>query len=83
VRVCGDNPDELCRTRRVASIGVTDAAGEEPLISARTFHGVAPMHELKLGQVGSGILVHVTCLTVMGLAGALFAARRVEQLLPT
>lgn len=47
------------------------------------YHGVALVRELMLGQIGSSILVHVAYLSVMGLVGALFAARRVERLLLT
>lgn len=47
------------------------------------YHGVALIRELMLGQIGAPILVHVAYLTVMGLVGAFFAARRVERLLLT
>lgn len=47
------------------------------------YHGVALVRELMLGQLSSAILVHVAYLAVMGLVGAVFAARRVERLLLT
>ena len=47
------------------------------------YHGVALVRGLMLGDVGTGVLVHVAYLAVMGLVGAVFAARRVERLLLT
>jgi lipooligosaccharide transport system permease protein len=47
------------------------------------YHGVALVRDLMLGDVGAGVLVHVAYLAVMGLVGAVFAARRVERLLLT
>ena len=45
------------------------------------FHGVALVRDLMLGSVGAGLLVHAAYLLVMGLVGALVAARRLERLL--
>lgn len=45
------------------------------------YHGVAMIRDLMLGDVAWGILGHVAYLAVMGLAGVLFAARRIERLL--
>ncbi|NED93772.1 ABC transporter permease [Phytoactinopolyspora alkaliphila] len=45
------------------------------------YHGVALTRELMLGDIGSGILVHVLYLAVMGLAGVIASAHRVERLL--
>lgn len=45
------------------------------------YHGVAMVRDLMLGQVGPGMAVHVAYLTVMGLVGTAWAARRVEHLL--
>jgi lipooligosaccharide transport system permease protein len=47
------------------------------------YHGVALVRGLMLGEVGAQLLVHVAYLTVMGLAGTVFAARRIERLLLT
>jgi lipooligosaccharide transport system permease protein len=47
------------------------------------YHGVALVRDLMLGDVGTGALVHVAYLAVMGLVGAVLAARRVERLLLT
>jgi lipooligosaccharide transport system permease protein len=47
------------------------------------YHGVALVRDLMLGQVGSGIFVHIAYLAVMGVVGALLAARRIERLLLT
>ena len=47
------------------------------------YHGVALVRELMLGDVGAGVLAYVAYLAVMGLVGAVFAARRVERLLLT
>jgi lipooligosaccharide transport system permease protein len=47
------------------------------------YHGVALTRDLMLGDVGTGVLAHVVYLAVMGLVGAVFAARRVERLLLT
>ena len=47
------------------------------------YQGVALVRELMLGDVGAGVLVHVAYLAVMGLVGAVLAARRVERLLLT
>jgi lipooligosaccharide transport system permease protein len=45
------------------------------------FHGVALVRDLMLGAVGAGLAVHVAYLLVMGLVGAVVAARRLERLL--
>jgi lipooligosaccharide transport system permease protein len=45
------------------------------------FHGVSLVRDLMLGHVGAGLLVHVGYLLVMGLVGAVVAARRLERLL--
>ncbi len=45
------------------------------------YHGVAMIRDLMLGTVGPGLLVHVTYLAVMGVAGTVWTARRVERLL--
>jgi lipooligosaccharide transport system permease protein len=45
------------------------------------FHGVALVRDLMLGTVGAGLAVHVAYLLVMGLVGAVVAARRLERLL--
>ncbi|MFZ5869125.1 MAG: ABC transporter permease [Actinomycetota bacterium] len=45
------------------------------------YHGVAMVRELMLGDVSLGILWHVGYFAVMGLAGFLVAARRLERLL--
>lgn len=45
------------------------------------YHGVALERGLMLGEVGPGLLVHVGYLVVMGVVGALGAARRIESLL--
>jgi hypothetical protein len=47
------------------------------------YHGVALVRDLMLGQVGTGLLVHVAYLGIMGVAGVVFAARRIERLLLT
>lgn len=47
------------------------------------YHGVALQRDLMLGDVGLGILWHVAYLAAMGIAGMLFAARRIEKLLLT
>jgi lipooligosaccharide transport system permease protein len=47
------------------------------------YHGVALVRDLMLGDLGTGVLVHVGYLTGMGLVGAVFAARRIERLLLT
>ncbi|HEU0214860.1 MAG TPA: ABC transporter permease, partial [Jiangellaceae bacterium] len=47
------------------------------------YHGVALVRDLMLGDLGTGVLVHVGYLAGMGLVGAVFAARRVERLLLT
>ena len=45
------------------------------------YHGVAMVRDLMLGQVGSGMGVHVAYLTVMGAVGTAWTARRIETLL--
>jgi lipooligosaccharide transport system permease protein len=45
------------------------------------YHGVALERGLLLGEVGPGLLSHVGYLAVLGLAGVLGAARRIEGLL--
>jgi lipooligosaccharide transport system permease protein len=45
------------------------------------YHGVALERGLMLGEVGTGLLVHVAYLAVLGLVGLGGAARRVERLL--
>jgi lipooligosaccharide transport system permease protein len=47
------------------------------------YHGVELVRGLMLGEIGSGLLVHVGYLTVMGIAGTVFAAHRIERLLLT
>ena len=45
------------------------------------YHGVELVRGLVLGQVGLSLLGHVAYLAVMGLAGLVVAARRIERLL--
>jgi lipooligosaccharide transport system permease protein len=45
------------------------------------YHGVALERGLMLGEVGPGLMVHVGYLALLGLAGLLGAARRIERLL--
>ncbi len=45
------------------------------------YHGVALERSLMLGELGWGLLVHVTYLSVLGLVGAIGAMRRLERLL--
>ncbi|HET9654667.1 MAG TPA: ABC transporter permease [Kineosporiaceae bacterium] len=45
------------------------------------YHGVALTRDLALGTVGPGLLAHVGYLVVLGLAGVLVSARRLERLL--
>jgi lipooligosaccharide transport system permease protein len=45
------------------------------------YHGVVLVRGLMLGEVGAYLLTHVAYLAVMGLLGAVFAARRLERLL--
>ncbi|WP_166351553.1 ABC transporter permease [Phytoactinopolyspora limicola] len=47
------------------------------------YHGAAMIRALMLGDVGASLLVHVIYLLVMGMIGAVFAARRIERLLLT
>ena len=47
------------------------------------YHGVDLLRSLTTGTVGSGQLVNVAYLAVLGLAGTLIAGRRVEKLLLT
>ncbi|WP_240645771.1 ABC transporter permease [Georgenia sp. SYP-B2076] len=45
------------------------------------YHGVALERALMLGDVGPALLVHVAYLALLGLAGVVGAARRIERLL--
>jgi lipooligosaccharide transport system permease protein len=47
------------------------------------YHGVDLLRSLTLGNVDAGILVHVAYLGLMGLAGLLVVARRLDRLLLT
>ena len=47
------------------------------------YHGVDLLRALTTGTVGSGQLVNVAYLTVLGLVGTWIASRRVEKLLLT
>jgi lipooligosaccharide transport system permease protein len=47
------------------------------------YHGVELVRGLMLGEIGAGLLVHVAYLSVMGMVGTVFAARRIERLLLT
>jgi lipooligosaccharide transport system permease protein len=47
------------------------------------YHGVDLLRALTTGSVGSGQLVNVAYLLVLGLAGTWIASRRVEKLLLT
>lgn len=56
--------------------------GLRPVVQATPlYHGVALVRDLMLGSVSLGLLWHVAYLLVLGLVGAVIAARRLERLL--
>jgi lipooligosaccharide transport system permease protein len=47
------------------------------------YHGVALIRDLMLGDIGWDLLAHLAYLAVMGMAGVVVAARRIDRLLLT